>query len=628
MKLMNKKTKKDIEQVLKSIDVPEPNPIRMNEIRTELMSEDSFISSFSNLFFNLFSMQRQRYMLGVFVALMGLVLASGAFLSFNKTGKDGLSNTDKRAVFQKILDNNPQVYQTAARESIASAGGASKLSIASDRAMIYPYLPKRDYNYQVTKTVLTNGPAANQCSTLKANWYNESNEAVTTYSYEFIEDGGSYWKNVTTDSNGNVLDFYLSKYNSNQSEYYDYKGGKFAVKTISKHAQVETDAVLFDDMPEVEPEAITEPEQDIDELIKMYFGEDADIVDIVNENGKEYYVLQYSYKTNCDSMMYPAISSDMRIMPIEGDTTIISTNWVDSENFTYAKSYTYLNSVSDANLIGTVLSENETRQTSFSEVSSDFDFTYNVEVREFVFDNSNYFYDAQKEANKVNDFLNNANISFVVPVDSNRFPMPSVYVNVPYTPEPNDTVNYYLERDFYAATQAGQAQFDAATNPGLIEPSGTPFANSFGSVNLVLDKSSYSSIYLEMYKKDVSNDNLKNMLLGSEVKDLETKDVEITVDGNVVRGVEYSYSYPEFVMYETRESATGEVTTLPAIPENTKAKLVIFESADMFIVINSIPEGFNYSDLALRKLNTNDSNQLQELKNLVTESFVNPYSWE
>src|SRR5690606_36932028 len=160
MNHMNKKTDRDIEILLETLVIPQPDALRMNEIRNNLQKKSSPFSSLFNLSFISFFMQRQTYIAGVFIALLTLVMGGGGLLLFSNNKDNNLSDVAKRAVFEKILSNNPQIYQNATREANA-AGSTSELTLASDAKILpLPYLQERDYNYQVTKTTITNGAAA------------------------------------------------------------------------------------------------------------------------------------------------------------------------------------------------------------------------------------------------------------------------------------------------------------------------------------------------------------------------------------------------------------------------------------------------------------------------------------
>src|SRR5690606_11754113 len=156
---------------------------------------------------------------------------------------------------------------------------------------------------------------------------------------------------------GDLIGYSLSKNTSTSSEQIEYKGGSYAVRTSYTYdASVRAVDLPADTQPESSINLLETTKPDYKALIHHYFRPDADIVNVVSENVREYYVVQYTYKTDCSGAAYERVTADV-YNPNNLPDTIVVHNYVSTDNFVIQRTLNYLGSADNSNLINTTTVE-------------------------------------------------------------------------------------------------------------------------------------------------------------------------------------------------------------------------------------------------------------------------------
>lgn len=648
----------------------ELNVTSSEESRNEVGRRSNF-----NLIFTYFNMNRKLLLAGgaftfVLLAFVGTFVVYSLWSSYNnaKSVPINLSAAEKQQIFEGILKNNStsslnQNQRSATDQLTANAFSAnaedakvaagSTLTAESDMAPLplLPYGPDvTQYNYRNTTSTTALGPAATQCRSLAYNFESPSGDRVTKWvNSEFYVDNESYYESSSFDEAGNLYRYNLSKYNSVQSEYYDYAGGKYAVKnTYVYPAAVGLNQSAGDSIEPsrpasdfAEPEAITTDDSvspDVLEYIKSYFGPDVDIVEAVELSGRKYYVLQYSYDIDCNQDYYAPLISSRITTDFTPTNKAIIRNWVDSENFNIVKTLNYIDSAEDSKLVYSNETTLEQRNVAFAEVASIFDFDYpNVEVRETVTQGQSYEYNIENEINNTVEGIKSNSIP-VLNLVKDGLQMNSIYFYDKDQYSSSQGYDYIYDRDFYPSDTRGQKMYDDAVqvlnDSKQYEYAISILSLNFGSIDSV---DSYEYYSMSSYEKSEGMDKVLNSskpYAGDGVNATEEiKQVDITIDGKVVAANYYSYRVDQqiYTLDAPMEKRLEESTSLiaPAPGDGTPTsyvyytRFIIFEHGE-FIHLLYLPgdEGYTLPDLRFDEFNPAIADDLEGIKSLVRETLT------
>jgi hypothetical protein len=564
----------------------------------------------NNIFFNIFGMKKIQFLAITFslVALAGVSLLSGLFvINMRSRTSANLTAEQKSEIYAKILQNN-------SRSSMNSA----ESSLAADTAAAAPGVAPIAFEKEVlrhTTVQTTAGPAKNQCGDFS---YVDSGYTSEDYQY-FGIDGSYYSKYSMKDKDGDLTSYGLNIQNPTKNESYIYQGGQYAVKFLY--------AVATAGAAEDAPRTLEEPlgssvsssiPTDTKSSALSYFGEDVDITSTVSINGADYYVIEYSYPSFCTQPYEKlAASSSMTIMPVESNDDaqykIININYVNTNTFEISQTEQYLNEKSPENLLLTTKTNIESSKKSATEVASNFEFEFDVNVRELDYRNNS----VNNESVKLVKYFKDNKKYFLSP-DSSGYVLSSLYSTKASLVEGAD---YYLDRKFYPANEKGTKMFEENTKVYSGSYIESDFSASFSNGSM----SEYLSI--NAYNPEDSTDSI--IEANGLTADNFIEKLPITIKGTSVEAslyrVSYDYDY-------TMSSGGSDVTvkeeeaiarTMPAcLDENCSYKtdylLFKYEGQTYLITQSQAKE-------TLKRFNVLDTSNSADLLNLENQ-IKNMYS--
>lgn len=568
--------------------------------------------------------QKRLVLIGTICGVVSLFLI-GLFLLNVIFEPKSLSDAEKRAIFAEIIKNNSN--NLFGRNS----GTAESLTATADSAQLAAPLifrpEDRDYNYKESTMTYSDGPAIGECKFFNSA---ESGGYYTTKSYEFYGDGSYATKYIYTDSDGDLSSYTLTKSDEDASETIEYRGGNYAMRwsynldilrsgaaegntsvdVAEPTVELEKPASTSEEVPgeEVPPEnnVLPNPEIDYDSLILQYFGEDADIVDVYSQNGKTYYVVQYSYEVDCSQEIIPFRDALSSSSDESSTTKILVQNVVDSESFEFVKSSNYLNAVSNNNLLNSYSTVSTTRTTTLAEVASNFEFEYDVELR--TTEPSDY--DPVSEAENLVEYLSENDYTLIL-LENSEATLQSAY-SYKASQKFSTAVNYLLDRSFYANTSKGEAQYNSYVNSSGYNK--MPLLSVSYAFNV---DTTYDTVNIDMHSSDVDVEaNLKSD------SNTEVSDMNLTINGANVAGKLYTHTYE--VLSEVAPSNNDGDQVDPVLPPDrsfTSKQLYLEYEGFKYVINFPSRSDFDISTLTFRSIETNNPAQLQEFGNNVVSIY-------
>lgn len=541
---------------------------------------------------------------GVIILIGGLLLVNQ--LNFNRAGS--LTAEEKLEIFKRIINNNPSAVLSADNREVRAIGESAALAMdmtASATPAPLIFVPaERNYTYRYSKTTYEQGPAAGRCQTMIFD-----DALHTTENYEFfVSDNESQYKYIQRDRDGDLIGYSLSKNTSTSSEQIEYKGGSYAVRTSYTYdASVRAVDLPADTQPEssINPLETTEP--DYTALIHQYFGPDADIVNVVSEDGREYYVVQYTYKTDCSGAAYERVTADV-YNPNNLPDTIVVHNYVSTDNFVIQRTLNYLGSADNSNLINTTTVEQETSNVDFSQVSSNFDFEFNVEIRDIVYPN----YNSGEEANKLSGYIENERITLL---STSTAKLISAYSN-DLSVQEFEKYNYYGDRNFYPAGPKGDAMFEVNNRPY-----GSEEVLSLLSLSYYLDTVNYDYLTVDIFSQTA-------VLPNTRQTPTSTSSFSLNIDGQSIPATLYIYEtdISPMVLEERAAAVEGGLVANPTDrPLKITVQEVVFDYAG-FRYRLTLPqrEGFDITTVSFESLNPTNADHMSRIRDMVYEAYTNP----
>lgn len=619
---------------------------------------DRLRTEWRTLIFNFTAVTRKRALMFGVLAVLSIGLIGGGLWGYNYLKNRPLSAEQQREILAKIIANNASTAirspQTEALEtttlSARSAGGTADL--AAD-AQILPLFPPvaTDYNYRYSKNTYTRGQAADKCLAFGAAGENNQYE-----SYEFNDQQGtSYYKSISSDSNGQLITYSLNKNTTTGNEYYEYRGGQFAVKTVYTYdanmlratdggagtsgqsvdgaePTVAPDAPVVDvptdtpaDTP-VSPETPTSTEPTpADDLIKQYFGDNAQVQSVQQEGGQEYYVIQYSFPVNCNEAIYLYRAADSTASNATFTNNVIYVSWVSSKDFIVYKTFSYLDSVSDTNLIDSTLQTGETRTTDFASVASNFNFDYNVPVR--TLDTSLLSTTPEEDAKNTADYLATLNVDVLL------LNHPSLKVNsiYSYNPEPKipEGWDYYTDRAYYPAGTKGDEMYAQATTKTEFN---RDYVSSLVSVS-TYNETNYQYFSMEGYANTYTDAQLLENRFSEHTVENQ-QNLSWTVDGQPVTAVLYTVKVKSWAIPIAAEDSARSAI-MPVEPGyacegddcSYTEKVITLAHGSTRYLIGLTPE-LDVNSLQFDSYNTQNAADMQFLRSKILELRLDTASAE
>ncbi|WKZ31034.1 MAG: hypothetical protein QY318_04305 [Candidatus Dojkabacteria bacterium] len=463
---------------------------------------------------------------------------------------------DQASVLGKL-----QGYASTGGESIAtrlSSYAANGITAEADSAsdLLAPrMMDQKSYTEAIDK--YTAGPARDKCLAVSP-WGYYTNEAITSESYSYYDTTDSnyayYNKNVTTDSNGNVIGYYLT----DQTGSYTYYGGDFAIfikgsptafmavediaaDSDTVDAAEDTAASPPTSEPDVDdpgsaggettvvdpgvgvPEPTPDPIDDsVDEPVAQIDGE---IVDIVMIDGREAYVVKTSYETGCDLESVGSVRVGAVEQSPENAETIVLLTWYDKSDYSYIQSESYFGTESDDNLMYTHSSSYSSEELPYEQVASTFKFDLDVDVVTVEYPDDDYSPEAEKE--ELYSRLQSEEYTLVTPIEDG---FTLNYVNVTTEEDLNDPLSEYMaDRDFYAPGELGEKMYQEYTSYANLD---TLFPEV--EYGVTAGSTSYSA---SIYHDGTSLEELIRQNRG----DSPVNNVSLTINGETVGAVQVEY---------------------------------------------------------------------------------------
>lgn len=561
--------------------------------------------------FNIITMiSKNRIFLGAFSAFSVTLFAGLLVLAYVVAPKSATLSQADTDLLQKIASaNSSRLELGLGNSAMVPSANTSMNSAATDQskraaALVYREV-NRDYNYVERTEEYTKGPLANSCS--NAAYVPEDIASIS--SYEYYVDKKAMFPDKTLSmqrtKDGELIEYQLM---DNQSTYIN-AGGSYTVylknnniirplaydtvsapetSALSKEAtgNASSSSNVATDINKMPPVTAT-PSPTLS--IKSLFGDNAKVIGTKTENGKKYYIIEWTYDlyTDCApaSSNLAAESSVSSIGNTVKPKQVITVQAkVSDGNFKIAEQSYFKGTSKSENLIVTYAINEQTKLLSGNEQELDkFNPIKTVPIRTFDVASFNWSAANQKELASI---IQKNNIKGIV-FDSSIGKASGVYSNqVRVIP---DFQKYQTDRDFYAQTQFGQKRYDQIVKDNSFTvDANSPLMNlSFSNV-----KTDVLPGVILIYSESVPIQTIINqqgMSAGT------AKAVDITLDGRVISGTQYeAASTPNSV-----SGSGGSGATAPDAPSDQKN----IQTRALYYVFKQ--NGFHY--IAMIYVNTKTS---------------------
>jgi len=375
---MNTSSNKEIKEILNlfSIEYATPDPYFKNKLKKR------FTNRYSNTSLSdFFNIKGWRFITASLLAIfMVVIFGSIEVVNLNKVitqNPTTFSDKQKNDLVENILKNNSVSLLNKNLQqpthNITNQGN-------SPNSVIQPNL--NDYNYRESKITFKPGQGITLCGS--ASIFPTIEESI--HAYEYFSKELNEYKYISTDKDGNLINYTLGKLDKNTTEIIEYMGGKTAKRIFkSNDTLLDNNINLPLSYPLSFPLSYSQsktiiPIDPIKQYLKEYSGSDTKVTQLVKENNNEYYILQRQYQIPCSNLIpssYPlSYNVDMK-----QTKTLYYQDFVDSKNYTILRSEVYLNEIKSENLVGTIKSTSEKNLIDFSKIANQFNFDYNnVEI--------------------------------------------------------------------------------------------------------------------------------------------------------------------------------------------------------------------------------------------------------
>lgn len=605
-KMLNNKSSDDAKKLLQKLSKESANPDGKfkQQLKTRVLEKYS-----EPLLFSFFPMRRLKFAVvafSVFIILLSLSATSYLLLSRrkdkNSTYTEILSGAERDKLFAEIIKNNPQ-KSLGTNKSTNTTQSSDEQNLPPD---IYSKLSEYSYFHSLMTT--TPGPAINQCKAMQT-YVNGTSE-----SFEYHDSENNYSKSMEKTINGTLTNYLL--YINDTSIF--YQGGKYAVR------------FSYDDLSTGEDGGVTDsvtvedtPIEDIDiaNYIQTLFGDNSEIEEVIKNGEVQYYIVTYEYNTSCDIDLSQVNSPET---DVTGDEVkIITKDWYLPTSVQIFKEEQYLNEEKPENLLAETEYSIEGENVSFDSVAGNFNFDYDVEIKEFDYSNM-YFNPSSNEEDKLKflqeleTYLKEGNYKVIFPNNSEYelqyFDSPVIYYKIT-----SGADFYYLDRDFYAEGEYGDQLYKN------IMDSETQILGTLPSISASFINSQESGFSISTYKNSQSNEKILNdNTAGCNIA--ETKEVDLEVDGEKVKGTYYKFTLDELkvnVIDESTQGTSGGGGNTESV--RLTAVLILFEFSGKKYSIGFGPSENEIEDISdqldLKSYDSNDPEDLQFVLDIVEEKI-------
>lgn len=571
---MNNESEKELQKLFEEVATPRAEFV--NTLKTRVLSEADTHRPHSNLITLLFmKLSPKMFQIGAVAVVATVGIAASTYQYWYKTPM----TAEQDAILAKIAQANVATKKEGSKDTTATM-------LAGDEKMSALYIrnpEERKYNFKKTKTTYSIGAALNKCSMMVP--YSGAISAEEYFEYYTTKEEmfPLYTKNIQY-SGSNIYDYTLIA----DKDQWLYKGGDYAVhmKNVERITPLaymtglqENDALPVDesslegeDKTLIAPPETTPTDIDPKQIIKNYFGEDARVLGMVNQDGKEYYKVQWSYMGGCGTKSEGDMSRS--VSSVEFDQKMVVTALADATDYSIDQETLYLDSVKDGNML---YSRHTTEITetvsSFDEIRNEFSFNLTNNVR--TIDASTFGYD--KEYRKAVLGYLPKNVTDVVYLSS-KYTLQSLSSSyVSFIPE---TQAYLIDRAFYSTQAYGQIQyndakgmFDLYLEEGRVYPQVQLSYNGTGN---------FSWLSISELKADVKGIAAVESL-GIEKKTLSVKGTtSLTINGQSVTAE--LFEMQQSPVADAVPGSSGAGDTGISLEEAEKIQIVEPAYTDVFIV--------------------------------------------
>lgn len=432
-----------------------------------------------------FSAKKPNFILSIMEKSKKLLIAGGAFLVLlvaigvpvtvitlkNRGNKDDvvdvnakLAQTNLEELLMNTIKNNNGnlITKSSSRNQTAinESGDMSLTATVESLSTSYVGIPSNaewtDFNYTYWKNTYTKGPAADKC---QFGWYDQLSDKVIYESYNYWDSSDSMdytlgkYKSTSKTDDGTLIDYSLSDGNSN----FIYRGGKYAILETYNfpiYGLYEDTSTMVDDVSAGNPDEIsTEPSseeiydgvdisttdpENPEDLIELYFGEDAELIAYEIYNDEYHFVVEWTMKD-----YYCGQNEQI---------TVVNRVWIRESDFNWSKSETYFNSVKESNLISRDETISVNKKVTFEEVSDKFNNEYSdIETKEFNYDYS--YFNPEQEKPRIKNVLTENQYSVIIPTNMELSYVSSYLTYADYI---DPYFELYCNRDFYSDGEFGE----------------------------------------------------------------------------------------------------------------------------------------------------------------------------
>lgn len=593
----------DLEKILSNIEV-EPTEAWVSSTSKLLKAELNEKKNNSN-FIYLFSNFMNKNVLMFFSIFMVTIMFAGGFFFYNsqigenkdqKVNNIVLSSSEKQNILKQIAKNN------AARATTDTAAPMAESSAMSSSMMIpigSYFESDPGYFYSVVSTTVP-GNANKKCQSY-SNMFNSLTSISKSGSYTYYAENGDVYNSYDSyNLDGQLLSYSFYQYQIvGDSRDIQYYGGKYAIENMYQYDNqaISTEPGYAESMPAEEPlpPVLVENEE---LTFDQYFGEGADIVGTIKENGRTLYLVQYEYDMDCTDSYNTNLENekpdfwngeDYTYDTIEYTPTnkIIQVDYIDSETFEYVKNETYLDTFDNANLIFRSTNKQTKEKLDLSIIEAKMtDPIKGVETRtNYVDDGSSFETTDERATRELSDMLRN-NLDFLNVSGQN--------LSLSYSYVTNSSVelfdSIYSDRDLFPAGELGDQMYK---DYGYSNTMPAVYLSTQQMAMYFTNENADFSVDVYVYDKNLSDVEILNENIYSPVTEKSSKPIDVTVDGNVIKGTLYEYfnNYEYYVDTvvnrvdpESVEMMAEPGVTMPGEPScdncESSSHLIIFQLGD------------------------------------------------
>lgn len=574
--------------------------------------------------------------------------------------EEKIASADIKEILKNALKNN-NLNAVNLRGALTESDSDQMLSMSGNFLGSMESLPTSEalpenadyieFNYTYWKTTYEDGPASEKCKMYQSSYGTDFSSE--SYNYWDYIDGSYAYKSVSKAQNGELINYSLTRTSLSDEDNstiittnFNYRGGDYAVVETYENSWgygYEPEVTIEDDSTENSEDIDTgtvdvgEPSTE-DDFIDLYFGDDAEVVDYVEMDGRYYYVIEWSWSDygGC-SQEGPYLMGLAEGTEVENPNAVDIYNkvWVDEETYEFARQEWYYESVKDENLISRTYSKSENRTVRWDDVEASFENDYSdVEVKDLDVNYSEY-----EGPQPIKDYLDANKLDVLI---ANDMKTESLFIIDVYKNMYKEG-DLYCARNFYADTNIGQAQYESncSWDPFSEDYIYAEYEASFGPTDSTTEFNALKYPTLAAYDNSVADQDLIDMMTGAYYEDFygerdedEEYDVSnlgtisVTINNSTVTGQVYVYnsSYELYEEYDENGNGIGELeesywSNISIIFQYGGKKITLsyysFEGNDVKISDLTVP--------TFKVLSSGNASQKQELFNMLDEMYLGVY---